>query len=134
MKKLPDTKSELLTLTLQQVEKIEKSEKHVIDLTNWHSEVDGKIALCFAGTLIKWMLGSKIRFISDEYLTPDSFVDDVRDKLQFIDNLTDKIQIGHGPFSVVYDKNPKKFKKAFKKIIKYYKKKPELDGNQDWSI
>ncbi len=63
MKTLPDKPSELITLALNDLLKVEKDKRYKIDMDTWHTP-NGKCAICLAGAVMAKSLGADIHMSS----------------------------------------------------------------------
>jgi hypothetical protein len=68
--RLPDAPSELIRLALSDLRKVEKDERYVVDMDEWHwPPPRGRCHVCLAGAVMAGTLGVDPR----EYILPASF-------------------------------------------------------------
>lgn len=80
---LPKKPSKLLRLVLEDISKVRKNPKYVLDMGTWHFFMGGKCHVCFAGAVISQSLK-----MNGEYdLDPMSFNSDIRKRLYALDSL-----------------------------------------------
>jgi hypothetical protein len=81
--RLPDTLSELTLLAVNDLKAARKTRKYEIYMGQWHAPYDGKCSICAAGSIMAITLKSD----PDERLSPNSFDDDTRRKLEAVNDL-----------------------------------------------
>ena len=131
-KQLPDKPSDLLTLALADLKKVERSSKYKVAMSKWHMPTaDGACAVCMAGAVIAKTLEVE-RF---KERTPSAFETDTEKKLCAIDYLRrgdltvalyvlgfDHPRFLVGAIDVVdYQDDPQQFKKDMQDLIKALK-------------
>lgn len=154
MKTLPDKKSELLKLALNDLAKAEKDPDYEINMNIYHRyrEDKGDCIVCLAGSVMAFSLKQNIRV----EVVPSDFDEDTRGKLLFLDacraaNFVDEDHIHNHlenklkaclsdmPFiefseielePIEYSKDRKGFIQWIEFLISFYEDNPELNNNK----
>ena len=81
--RLPDTLHELLSLALDDLEKVIKDDRYNVDMGTWHEPIEGKCSVCLAGAVMAKTI--KISEIQDT--VPKDLEEEIHLKLYAIDSL-----------------------------------------------
>ncbi len=138
--KLSGKPSELLSVALKDLEKVEQTTNYVVNMDNWYTNIKGNCAVCFAGSVmantLKVQTNNLLKKNHDavKELCPDNFNQELL-ALKALDNFREgRLAAGFTnlgleyPISfepevklVDYNKNPQVFKVQMKNLIKQLK-------------
>lgn len=128
---LPRKPSKLITIALDDLIAVEKSEKYKVDMGEYHLPENGTCSVCFAGAVIAQSLGAS----SLEELVPSQFSGKIANKLYALNelrqgNVEDAVaELGYAEkkqqVAAKYDRrvpeyynDPKQFKKDMRKLAR----------------
>jgi hypothetical protein len=85
MKKLPEKMSDLIDVALEDLAKVEASEKYIVEMGTWHEPGEPMEAceVCFAGGVMAMSLNAD----PEDLLSPDDFKLDIANKLSALNEL-----------------------------------------------
>lgn len=127
--RLPNKPSALITMALDDLNKVERMDGYVVNMGAWHQKFhDSTCNVCFAGAVIS----RSLKGARDSYLEPCMYDDDTKGKLYALDNFRQGICgeafEGMGlPFSKgtpferdipEYHEERRKFKLAMRKLVR----------------
>jgi len=133
-KRLPRLPSQLITLAMDDLSKVEKTPGYDVEMGYWHNPVrsfEGKFLtcnVCFAGAVMAMTLGSKIIHYAD----PASYTDATNNKLKALDlfrqgciasgfDCMGRRRVKGEPFDreiIPYSQNIKQFKSGMRRLAR----------------
>lgn len=81
MTTLPDKPSELIRLALDDLAKVERSKRYVVNMNGWH-EPNGRCAVCLAGAVMAQHFGASPK----QNMFPSDYHEETCGKLQALDH------------------------------------------------